>query len=380
MTFFSLYFCLSLFFFCNTSDTALSAVSNNLLSNDHSSGDVVSKIDSLFQFLSEKRGFNGNVLIAQGGKAIYKNAFGYADLKEKIPLNIESEFQLASITKQFTAMAIMILYEEGRLNFTDTLQRFFPNFPYHNITIHQLLTHRSGLPEYMNFAKRYWRNKKHLMNNDDLMDILVTYRPGLNFVSNQKYKYNNTGYAILACIIEQVSGLQYHTFLERRVFKPLDMKKTFIYNTKKMSNIENMTLGYKNSRRQAEEDYLSGVVGDKGIYSTVEDMFKWDQALYTEKLVKQTTLQEAFTPFSYNYRDENSYGYGWRIIIADDSSKIVYHAGLWRGYSGIFVRRLYDKTTIIVLCNKAHLNFESIDRFMGILDSARQGVSSVGGD
>jgi CubicO group peptidase (beta-lactamase class C family) len=380
MTFFGFYFWVSLFFFCNTGDTTSSTISNNSIINGHASNDVVLKIDSLFQFLSTNKGFNGNVLIARGGKEIYKNAFGYADLKEKTPLNIESTFQLASITKQFTAMAIMMLFEEGRLNFTDTLQRFIPEFPYHNITIHLLLTHRSGLPEYMNFAKRYWRNKKHLMSNDDLMDMLVTYRPGLNFVADQKYKYSNTGYAILACIIERISGLQFHVFLERRIFKPLDMKNTFIYNTKKTSNIEYMTLGYKNSRRQAEEDYLSGVVGDKGIYSTVDDMFKWDQALYTEKLIKQTTLQEAFTPFSYNYRDDNSYGYGWRIIMSGDTSKIVYHAGLWRGYNGIFLRRLYDKTAIIVLCNKANLSFESINQFMGILDSAKQSISSVGGD
>jgi CubicO group peptidase (beta-lactamase class C family) len=378
----SLFFCLllSLFSAFFTNDTSSSTISGSISANDHTSSDIVVKIDSIFQVLSTKRGFNGNVLIAQGGKVIYENAFGYADLEEKTPLNIESTFQLASITKQFTAMAIMMLYEEGRLNFTDTLQRFFPEFPYQNITIHQLLTHRSGLPDYMDFAKRYWRNKKCLMTNDDVIDMLITHRPGLNFVSDRKYKYSNTGYAILARIIEQVSGLQFHVFLERRIFKPLDMKKTFIYNTKKMSSIEYMTLGYKNSWRQAEEDYLSGVVGDKGIYSTVEDIFKWDQALYTEKLIKQTTLQEAFTPFSYNWQDDHSYGYGWRIIMAGDSNKIVYHAGLWRGYSSLFVRRLHDKTTILVLCNKVNWSFENIDQFMGILDSAKHSVSTVGGD
>jgi CubicO group peptidase (beta-lactamase class C family) len=218
------------------------------------------------------------------------------------------------------------------------------------------------------------------MSNDDVMDMLITYHPGLAFVPDRKYKYNNTGYVILACIVEQVSGLQFHTFLEKRIFKPLGMKRTFIYNTKNMLDVEYQTLGYKKNRHRAEEDYLSGVVGDKGIYSTVEDMFKWDQALYTEQLIKQTTLQEAFTPFSYDWRNDHSYGYGWRIVTADDSSKIVYHAGLWRGYSGIFARRLHDKTTIIVLCNKVNWSFENIDRFLGILDSAKHGVSSAGGD
>ena len=377
---FFFYFLLSLFSACFTNDTTSSTISGSILANNHASGDIVLKIDSLFQVLSKKRGFNGNVLIAQGGKVIYENAFGYADLKEKTPLNIESTFQLASITKQFTAMAIMMLHDEGKLNFTDTLQRFFPGFPYQNITIRQLLTHRSGLPEYMSFAKRYWKNKKRLMSNDDVMDMLISHHPGLVFVPDRKYKYNNTGYVILACIIEQVSGLQFHAFLEKRIFKPLGMKRTFIYNTKNVLDVKYQTLGYKKNRHRAEEDYLSGVVGDKGIYSTVEDMFKWDQALYTEQLIKQTTLQEAFTPFSYDWRNDNSYGYGWRIVTADDSSKIVYHAGLWRGYSSLFVRRLHDKTMIIVLCNKVNWSFENIDRFMGILDSAKHGVSSDGGD
>jgi CubicO group peptidase (beta-lactamase class C family) len=380
MIHFVFYFLLSLFSAWFTSDTTSSTISGSTPVNIHESSVIVLKIDSLFQILSTKRGFNGNVLIAQGGKVLYENAFGYADLEEKTPLNIESTFQLASITKQFTAMAIMMLHDEGKLNFTDTVQRFFPRFPYHDITIRQLLTHRSGLPEYMSFAKRYWKNKKRLMNNDDVMDMLITHQPGLVYVPDRKYKYNNTGYVILARIVEQVSGLQFHVFLEKRIFKPLGMKRTFIYNTKKMLNVEYQTLGYKKNKRRAEEDYLSGVVGDKGIYSTVEDMFKWDQALYTEQLIKQATLQEAFTPFSYDWRNDNSYGYGWRIVTADDSSKIVYHAGLWRGYSSFFVRRLHDKTTIIVLCNKVNWSFENIDRFMGIIDSAKHGISSAGGD
>jgi CubicO group peptidase (beta-lactamase class C family) len=378
----SFFFCflLSLFSACFTNDTTSSKNLGGIPAYDHASDNIVLKIDSLFQVLSTKKGFNGNVLIAQGGKVLYENAFGYADLEEETPLNIESTFQLASITKQFTAMAIMMLHDEGKLNFTDTLQRFFPRFPYQNITIRQLLTHRSGLPEYMNFAKRYWKNKRRLMSNDDVMDMLITHQPGLVFVPDRKYKYNNTGYVILACIVEQISGLQFHAFLEKRIFKPLGMKKTFIYNTRHVLEVEYQTLGYKKNRRRAEQDYLSGVVGDKGIYSTVGDMFKWDQVLYTEQLIKQITLQEAFTPFSYDWRNDNSYGYGWRIVTAEDSSKIVYHAGLWRGYSSIFVRRLRDKTTIIVLCNKVNWSFENIDRFMGILDSAKHSVSSSGGD
>lgn len=349
-------------------------------SNEQVANDIAIRMDSLFRVLSMKRGFNGNVLIAQEGKIIYEKAFGYADLKARTPLNIESTFQLASISKQFTAMAIMMLYDEGKLNFTDTVQRFFPEFPYKNITIRELLAHRSGLPEYMYFAGLHWKNKRRFMSNDDVMDMLIRYRPRLIFTPNDRYKYSNTGYVVLACIVERVAGVPFHTFLEDRIFKPLGMDRSYIFNTRNTVDPKYKTRGYNRNRRRAEDDYLSGVVGDKGIYSTVEDMFKWDQALYTEQLVKQSTLKEAFTPVSYDWRNDNSYGYGWRIDTLDDGSKIVYHAGWWRGYSGLFVRRLLDKTAIIVLCNKVNWSFENIGRFMGILDSAKQGISSAGGD
>jgi CubicO group peptidase (beta-lactamase class C family) len=348
--------------------------------NDQASNDIAVRMDSLFHVLSTERGFNGNVLIAREGKIVYEKAFGFADLKARIPLNIESTFQLASISKQFTAMAIMMLHDEGKLNFTDSVRRFFPEFPYKDITVRELLAHRSGLPEYMYFAGRYWKHKRQFMSNDDVMEMLTRYRPRLIFTPDERYKYSNTGYVVLASIVERVAGIPFHAFLEDRIFKPLAMNKTYVFNTKNSVDAKYKTRGYNKNRRRAEEDYLSGVVGDKGIYSTVGDMFKWDQALYTEQLVKQSTLREAFTPASYDWRNDNSYGYGWRIDTLDDGSKIVYHAGWWRGYSSLFVRRLIDKTAIIVLCNKVNWSFENIGRFMGILDSAKQGISTAGGD
>jgi CubicO group peptidase (beta-lactamase class C family) len=357
---------------------ASSADPGKTLFSDQSSTEIALRMDSLFQVLSTQQGFNGNVLVAQEGKVIYKKTFGYADLKEKTPLNIESVFEIGSITKQFTAMAIMILHDEGKLNFTDPVQRFFPKFPYKNITIHQLLAHRSGLPEYMNFAKRYWKNKNRLMSNADLMNILIRYRPTLIFSPDENYYYSNTGYVILACIIEHASGIKYSTFLEKYIFKPLGMERTFVFNKWKIEDIEYPTLGYKRNMRRATEDYLCGTYGDKGIYSTVEGLLKWDQALYTEKLVRQTTLQEAFTPFSYDWQNENNYGYGWRIIISRYRNKIVYHAGLWRGYSSLFVRRMADKFVVIILCNKVNSSYEDIGLLMSIIDSSKQ-VSPLSG-
>jgi CubicO group peptidase (beta-lactamase class C family) len=341
---------------------------------------LANKLDSLFRTLALHRGFNGNVLVAQHGDIVYKNAFGYANLKAKTPLNIQSSFQLASVSKQFTAMAIMMLHDEGKLEFSDTLQKFFPAFPYKNITLHQLLSHRSGLPDYMGFASHYWTNRRKFMNNWDVMNILLKNHPGVVFKPDRKYKYSNTGYAILACVVEHVTNEPFHLFLETRIFNPLGMDHTFLMTTQEPGSVAYSTIGHKKNRRPAEEDFLSGVIGDKGIYSTVEDMFKWDQALYTERLVKQSTLQEAFVPVSYDRKNHSDYGYGWRIEQRENGTKIVYHAGWWRGYNSLFARRLSDTTAIIILSNKVNWSFRGINRLMDIIDSAQLEPTTSGGN
>lgn len=356
----------TLVLFVHTNDPSNSSSKNTEAVNEEI---VAERLDSLFHLFSTQKGFNGNVLISKGGKILYEHAFGYSDLRKKTPLNINSSFQIASVSKQFTAMAIMMLHDEGKINFSDTVQKFIPDFPYKNITIHQLLAHRSGLPNYMYFAGKFWRKKAKYMSNDDMLQMMIEYKPRIEFLPDRRYKYSNTGYAVLAYIVEKISGKRFDEFMEEKIFTPLEMVNTFVFNPNNDKTIEYETVGHTKNRRKAYDDFLSGVVGDKGIYSTVEDMFKWDQALYTEKLCKHSTLDEAFTPISYDYKHNTSYGYGWRIDVLDNGSKIVYHAGWWRGYNSLFVRRLEDKTSIVVLSNKVNWSFRNVDRLLGIVDS-----------
>jgi CubicO group peptidase (beta-lactamase class C family) len=330
---------------------------------------VATKFDSLFRSLSTKRGFNGNVLIGMSGNIVYKNAFGFSDLKKKTLLNVKSVFQIASISKQFTAIAVMMLHESGKLEYSDTIQKFIPDFPYKNITIKQLLSHRSGLPNYMYFTAKYWKKKKEYLTNEQLLEIMTTNKPRPEFLPDRRYKYSNTGYAMLALIVEHISGMPFDMFMETKVFHPLGMTSTFVYNPLNKKTNEYETNGYNRNRRKSYEDFLDGICGDKGIHSSVEDMFLWDQALYSERLVKQTTLDEAFTPMSYDYKRDNNYGYGFRIDTLSNGSKIVYHGGWWRGYNSLFVRRLDNHSTIIILCNKVNGGFGDIKNLMSIIDS-----------
>lgn len=332
---------------------------------------IATRMDSLFQILHSKQSFNGNILLAQNGAIIYANCFGYSDINERHPLNIESVFEIGSITKQFTATAIMILYENGKLNFDDPVYYFFPKFPYKNITIHHLLTHRSGLPDYLRFAKRYWKNKSKLMTNNDLMNIMIVHRPALVFPPDKEYYYSNTGYVILACIVEKISGIKYADFLKKNIFDPLEMSNTFVLNKQRFKNTKHPTFGHNSNKRKVKEDFLCGTFGDKGIYSTVEDMLKWDQALYSELILKQETLQKAFTPFSYDKKNERNYGYGWRIIPLGDE-QIVYHAGRWRGYCSLFIRRPATKSTLIILSNINDTSYEDIELLISTIDSSIQ--------
>ena len=184
-----------------------------------------------------------------------------------------------------------------------------------------------------------------------------------------RYKYSNTGYAVLAAIVERVSGKPFHQFMEEHIFSPLGMNSTFVYNSRNKKTIEYETNGYTKKKRKTYHDYLDGVVGDKGIYSTVDDLFLWDQELYSGTLIKQSTLDEAFTPMSYDYRRNNMYGFGWRIDTTNDGSKVVYHGGWWRGYNSLFLRRLDDHTTIIILCNWVNWSWGENEDLMNIIDS-----------
>jgi CubicO group peptidase (beta-lactamase class C family) len=330
---------------------------------------IATRFDSLFSGLAENRGFNGAVLVGIHGHAVYKSAFGYSDLRAKTPLDVRSVFQIASVTKQFTSVAIMMLKERGLLDYTDTVQRFIPDFPYKNITVRQLLAHRSGLPNYMYFSGRYWKNKRHYLTNDRMLEMMKQRKPGMEFLPDRRYKYSNTGYAVLASIVERVSGMPFDEFLDINIFRPLGMNSTFVYNPENKKTIEFITKGHNKNRRSFTPDYLDGVTGDKGIYSTVEDLFLWDQALYTETLVKQSTLDEAFIPSSYDVKRENNYGFGWRIDTLENGGKVVYHGGWWRGYNSLFIRRLDDHTTIIILCNRVNWSWGEKEDLISLIDS-----------
>lgn len=320
----------------------------------------VEAIDSVMSAVVDSTQFNGNVLIARKGKVVYQKSFGVASYDTKEMLNDSTLFELASVSKQFTAMGIMMLKERGLLDYSDDVRKYIPELPYEGMTIRHFLTHTSGIPDYMGLDTKW--DPKRIIFNPDIIEQLARIKPAILFKPGEKWEYSNTAYALLASIIERVSGKSYGDFLAENIFRPLEMKRTRTYNTRRSKNeiIPNYAVGFVYSdslKRFIVPDSLKayyyvytldGVQGDGIVNSTIPELFLWDRSLYTEKLVKRTTLEEAFTPVKLNNDSTYNYGFGWGIVQDSVFGKIVQHSGGWPGY-GTFIKRYIDQDHCLIL-------------------------------
>jgi CubicO group peptidase (beta-lactamase class C family) len=329
----------------------IQALSQENLPINHEDSIKNQVIAGYFQNQYRNGGFNGNVLIASHSKIIFEGCYGYSDYKAKQDLNPETAFQLASVTKQFTSMAILILQERGLVKLDDPVEKYIPGFPYQGITIRLLLGHRSGLSNYIYFCDEYIHDKETPVSNDLVVRMLKILKPKPYYEPDRTFNYSNTGYIILAYIVEKVSKMSFGEFLSKEIFEPLGMEHSAVV-TRKEDIMPWMAVGYKGGWRQAPRTFLDGVVGDKGVYSSITDLYKWDRALYSDCLVPRSTLHEAFIPYGKPLNSKKNYGFGWRIDWLPDSTKVVYHTGWWEGFQTLLVRIEKDTSTVIVLKNR----------------------------
>ena len=303
---------------------------------------------SFFDSLLPGNSFNGGILVARKGVVVYEKYNGTVRLNNDDIINSSTPFHIASSSKPFTAMAILRLKEEGKLKLTDSLQQYFPGFPYKNVTIELLLTHRSALPEYIHFLHEYWEDKKRKATNQNVLNILINQKPPLRGSTGKSFQYCNTNYLLLALIIEKVSGTTYPLYLKKVFFDPLQMNNTFVYQPTEESRI---TPSFRPNGIMESSTFLDQTYGDKNIYSTVRDMLKWDQAFYTD-FFSDEIKKKAFTPTSFEKKGINNYGMGWRMYVLDSTKKIIYHNGWWHSNNSCFYRAITDSVSIIILGNK----------------------------
>ena len=307
------------------------------------------KIDSVFINANKRYDFHGSILVSKNGEKIFSKEYGYADFAKKTLLDSHSAFQLASVSKQFTAVAVLMLYEQGLIGLDDTLTNYFPELPYPRITIRQLLNHTSGLPIYFWLAEHKWKEEIP-PTNEDMIALMAEQNLSLFFRPGAIFDYSNTGYLLLAALVERVSGEPFSTFVEDNIFDPLGMNDSFVYSFGYDTIRANQLAGYRIYRRRYHiaipGTVNDAVVGDKNIYSTGNDMLKWINGLNTHKLLKKGTLEMMYTKGETRYGRKIPYGFGFRI---DDRKEelIVFHDGKWNGFRTSI--RQYPENDIVII-------------------------------
>lgn len=302
------------------------------------------KIDRLF------RAYTGNVpgaalMVIHDGQPLMIKTYGLADLTCQTVVTPQTNFRLASVTKQFTAMAILLLKERGRLDYDTNLKTVFPDFPAYGrqITIRHLLQHTSGLIDYEDLIPD---TATHQVRDRDVLQTMMN-QDSTYFPSGTRFRYSNSGYAVLAMVVEKLSGKSFAQFLQTEIFEPLGMHNTVAYE-EGISTVPQRAFGYHiqgDTVLFSDQSLTSAVLGDGGIYSSITDLMRWDQALYTEKLVGIATLRDAFTPGLENY------GFGWYCDTYHGHRR-VYHTGSTCGFRNAILRFPDEKLTIIILTNR----------------------------
>ncbi len=333
-------------------------------------------IEPLYEKQLVKSGFNGSILVAKNGEIVFEDYRGLINLQTQEPITSSSTFHIASITKTFTAMTILRLMEQGKIQLDDLVSKYLIGFPYENITIKNLLSHRSGLPKYDHFmsgTRSYTSRKKNrrgkwikytvyvkdpvritgFSTNYDLLRYLVELKPALESSPNKRYSYCNTNYALLAIIIEKITGISYPQYMKDSVFTPLGMKDSYVFS---MKDTANYIPSYNYNKAPFPLEKLDCVYGDKNIYSTVRDLLAWDKALYQGSFIDPQTLALSYQPLSNETKGYKNYGLGWHLFSKPPDPMVVYHNGWWHGNNAVFKRLINDTATIIILGNKFNRN------------------------
>jgi len=329
-----------------------------------------SEIDSIFQpfVTADSPGFAVGVM--QGGRLVFSRGYGLADLNTRQSITPATNFRLASVTKQFTAMAVMLLVHDGKLRYDDTLTKVFPEFPPYGsqITIRNLLNHTSGLKHYESIYESQTANlppdKISQLHDADVLRILEQ-QNSTDFSPGTRWEYSNSGYAVLAMIVERVSGQTFSDFLQHRIFTPLGMKHSIAY-VKGKNEVPNRAFGYRKSQNGngwdfADQSPTSAVLGDGGIYTSIEDLTEWDKGLLEHTLLSEKQMQPAITPVQVgggvqlSDGERSDYGFGW-FLSPYNGHRRMWHDGDTSGFHTSIQRLVDDKVTVVVLANRTDIN------------------------
>lgn len=324
--------------------------------------------------LVKKRGFTDDgpgvaILIVEPGKPVFKKGYGLARLRDKTEITPLTLFELASVSKTFTATATLILQEQGKLSIDDDVRKYLPELPKydpaHPIKISHLLQHTSGLPDYLSFDDVPDHNRGFWINEDYVREFAKRRSSfPLEFPTGQKYEYENTNFMLLGLIIARVAKKSFGTFMHEEVFEPAGMQSTFVYENRKVVNHErakDCAIGYEKQKKQWQETW--GVppyraeqhleVGDGAIWTNLDDMERWDAALREHKLISEKTMKAALTPSKTRDGQTNGYGFGWEVYMGDSKTMNGFgHEGSWGGFRTSYYQYVVADRTTVILSNR----------------------------
>jgi len=324
---------------------------DNQLDNQDS---IVATIDQYYKHIWEKGDLWGGFLVAKGDKILYENYRGFAQDNNQVPINDTVALHVASVSKTLTAMATMKLIESGKIKLEDPLTKYFPKFPYPKVTVFTLLSQRSGLPKYEYLIEKIKPepaeyHKKYL-NNQDILNLLIRYKPELARETNTGFMYCNTNYALLALLIEKVTKTTFPEAMKQIVFRPLKMKNTYVFEEK--DTLTAAKSFFQRGPKLYPYDRLDLIYGDKNVYTTPRDLLNFSKAMFAKNFLRSDVQEKIFEPYSNEKPGVNNYGIGFRMKIFDNGEKLTYHNGWWHGTNSVFAHLLKSNVTIIAIGNK----------------------------
>ncbi|WKL50527.1 serine hydrolase domain-containing protein [Flavobacterium pectinovorum] len=313
---------------------------------------VTGRINHFYNKNWPNNSMNGSFLVARNGHIIFERYNGFANKNEGTKITAETSVQIASVSKVLTATAVLKLVNAGKIDLDQKVNTILKTFPYENCTIRMLLSHRTGMRNYAYFTdhdKSVW-DRHNQLTNQDILDILATKNIALEAPTGTRFSYCNTNYAMLALIIEKVTGLKYKEAMSEMIFKPLGMTHTYVFDDDK--DRKNIVPSYKGNGVEIGFDYLDNVYGDKNIFSTVRDLLKFDRARNAPGFLKPELLKEVYTGYSNERKGTKNYGLGIRMINWDSGQNYYFHNGWWHGNTSSYVPLMKENVTIIALSNK----------------------------
>jgi CubicO group peptidase (beta-lactamase class C family) len=324
-------------------------------------------IDSFFENRLNHSNFNGLFLIAKNGEIVYEKYSGFNHLDKKRKNKHNTPVHLASISKIFTAVAVLKYVEKNKIKLDGDVRLYLPEFPYPNISVRMLLNHRSGVPYYGYFTGKTW-DKNSMLRNKDVLNLIIKHEFPLYFEPDSKFSYCNTNYALLALILERVTKQKFPQLLQQLIFEPLGMKNSFILDYDSVA-LNELPQSYDYRMRPEEFTFLDAVYGDKNMYSTPRDLFLFDKMLYDTTFLSQKMQNEMFKGYSYEREGKKNYGLGWRMVEETGKKTYLFHTGWWHGNTGCFTHLNQDTVCIIALSNKFDRSVFNVYELTQMLDN-----------